>query len=508
MFNFFWTSFQYLPLFFSVWFFIFWLLSNLQSYPLPVLLNLLLLFGYTFESFDTLVLSYHADCFDLDNSFVNLLLSNNLNKYHPYLFYMSVALGGGLVLSGFLNRFNFLTFALNSAIRYYRRYSTVTLILNLTSLFMGSWWALQEGTWGGWWNWDASEVLGLLVTVGVLAHLHTIYSVISTTQVQDKLILFSFITLLGYAFIQLNFDLVSHNFGSKFFFFFNNNLFLLELMLVTLFRLWLSTLKTYTLQSHVTSLFPLSGHSNQFLVEGWWLVLASFLVLTGLLGSSFLPLLNYFIWSYFGINSFNFHPFRPLLVVIVSLSLLLVFTERSFIGRSTSLVVWWSEIVNPLVGSLSLLVHVGTFVPTLHTLFSLLSLSNLYSYDFSFIQWYNYGYFQELLFSEAATFTKQTSYVCDSFWVENSTMYTTNYSTDSISWNVYSSANSTSLQTFLLQYSVLTFFNFYNLSSGWTNSTLFIELNYLNNLFEIWTTLTLYTFGRFYFCRNSVRTTY
>ena len=50
-----------------------------------------------------------------------------------------------------------------------------------------------------------------------------------------------------YFFIQLNFELVSHNFGSKFFFFFNNNLFSMEVIFLTILgMLWLLRLNSLT----------------------------------------------------------------------------------------------------------------------------------------------------------------------------------------------------------------------------------------------------------------------
>ena len=507
-FNFFWTSFLYLPLFFSVWFLLFWLLSNLRYHPVVLFLGLGLFTAYSFESLDTLTLSYHADCFDLDNSAVNLLLSNNLNKYHPFLFYMSVALGSGLMLRGGLGHFETLLFCSNTLSSYYGRYITATLVLNLTSLFMGSWWALQEGTWGGWWNWDASEVLGLLVTMGALYHLHSSYSVATVSQVQNRLTLLGLIVLLSYAFIQLNFDLVSHNFGSKFFFFFNNNLFLLELMLFTLGWIGLGTVKVYTLQSQIVTLFFNSPGRRAEAQEVWWILFTFYVVLGSLLGSSFLPLLNYFIWSYFGLNSFNFHLFRPLLVTLVLLSLLLVFAVRYIGGKSTLLGLWLGVDTHPLVGLFTRANISPSLVTPIHLSLGLMALSNLSSYDCSFIQWYDYGVFQELCLSYSPTFTKQTSFICDSFWIESATLYTTSYYCDSTSWNVFYWSNTCSLQTFLLQYNNATLYNLYSLSSGWANSTLVIELNYLNNLFEAGWVLVFYTLLHCYYSWISVRTNY
>lgn len=45
------------------------------------------------------------------------------------------------------------------------------------TLFLGGWWAFQEFTWGGWWNWDGVEVPLLLLSLYVtLIKFHNIYS--------------------------------------------------------------------------------------------------------------------------------------------------------------------------------------------------------------------------------------------------------------------------------------------------------------------------------------------
>ena len=487
MFNFFWTSFLYLPPFFSVWFFFCWFGSNPYSQRLLLAFITLLLVGYSFESFDTLTISYHSDCFDFDNSAVNLLLSNNLNKYHPFIFYMSVAIGSRLMVKGVLNYFNALLFTTNDVTLYHTSDLRCALILNLTSLFMGSWWALQEGTWGGWWNWDASEVLGLLVSMGALLSIHTTCSSVTITQLHNRLSLTGLATLLSYAFIQLNFDLVSHNFGSKFFFFFNNNLFLLELVLFSIIKVFSSLVNVYTVQSQILPLFSSRRKARGFIVEDWWPVIVFYFVLAGLLGSSFLPLLNYFIWSYFGLNSFNFHTFRPLLVLVVTFILLSLFVRKSSSFSS----LWWVVSIHPIASLLSQTSAKGTLSRVLHTTLMLMAINNLNSYDCSFIQWYNFTNFQEPCLSQSPIINKQVSFVCNNFWVETSALSTTSYYCDTLSWNIFYGSNTPSLQTFFLHYSAASFYNLYTLSTGWLNSTLFIELNYLNNLVEAWTTLTL-----------------
>jgi cytochrome c biogenesis factor len=100
---------------------------------------------------------------------------------------------------------------------------------------LGSWWALQEGTWGGWWNWDSSETFGLFFFLLPFFFYHN-KSYLNFHQKNLNIFKKSTTLLLfSYFFIQLNFDLVSHNFGIKFFQFFSNNLFFYNTLLTLFF---------------------------------------------------------------------------------------------------------------------------------------------------------------------------------------------------------------------------------------------------------------------------------
>jgi hypothetical protein len=91
---------------------------------------------------------------------------------------------------------------------------------NFIGLALGSWWAFQEGTWGGWWNWDSSEVFGLEFFLLILYVTHTYWKSSDLLAWSISISCQFLAVLITYFFIQLNFDLVSHNFGVKFFFFF------------------------------------------------------------------------------------------------------------------------------------------------------------------------------------------------------------------------------------------------------------------------------------------------
>jgi len=105
----------------------------------------------------------------------NTLLLNPLNQYHPTLF---------LGLLTFLYSLVFiLPLMLNSRCVDYFYINWMLLIgwfvlrfftLTCFTLVLGSWWALQEGSWGGWWNWDISEYFSLVILLVYIYLLHII----------------------------------------------------------------------------------------------------------------------------------------------------------------------------------------------------------------------------------------------------------------------------------------------------------------------------------------------
>lgn len=502
-FNFFWTSFTYLPLFFFTTLFIYLPLSNLHSKLLAPIPIIVLYFSYSFESFDFLVLNYHPHCFNLNYPSINLLLSNNLNKYHPFIFYTSIFFIATPPLWFFFCIVDYQLFVGNRVGVYHPRRTLFTLIINLTALFLGSWWALQEGTWGGWWNWDASEVLGLLVSLYSLYNIHSSTLTTSISQWGERSLLLTLVIILSYYFIQLNFDLVSHNFGSKFFFFFNNNFFFLEIISLVLIAIFVFSYKYYILKSQLISTLGRSILQTTLRPSNWVHITILYLVVLVILLSSFLPLINYFVWSYFNINSFNFYIFLPSLISFVSLALLFTFTHHNNQLYYITFLISSGLYSAPLLSLLLTLTLNYSVTSVLHVSLSSLALINLTSYYLSFIQWSDYLYFQEVIISTTPIFLKQVSYVCDTFLVEKLFTYRNGTYIETVSWNTFYLSNTTSVNSFLLNYDTSTLYNLYTLADGWTNPSLLIELNLLNNLLELLsltTTISMlvlyYIFGR------------
>lgn len=485
-FNFFWTTFLYLPSFFFLILLINVLSINFKSIRL-LSMYLVSLYGfYNIEIFDFLILNLSLEINNLNITSVNLLLTNNLNKYHPLIFYTSVILLLNLLYQNYIIWFTPLLFTKTYISNYtYSSMNSVTVV-NLLALFLGSWWALQEGTWGGWWNWDPSEVLGLLFTFTGLLYIHSQTTYLTTQLNLYRLMYVVILIVFSYIFIQLNFDLVSHNFGSKFFFFFNNNLFFLELtlLLVLNFLIFLYFIQNAILNTILINITTFTSHfikKNNVII--WTLVL--YLLLFTLIIVSFIPLVNYFLWVYFRINSLNFIINSNISIICIILGSLLPFIS---IYNTHLLLIYGLVLLNLpsliSVATLSLIISFK-FSKWLHSLLIILFVSNILSYNTQFIYWYTFTELVDLILNSELLEKRAEVYSCNNHFIDQINLSQASTQTLFNTWNVFYLNNSTSLNNFNLLFNSGSFVNIYYLSVNWQHSALFIETNYLNNMLEV-----------------------
>ena len=209
---FFWTNFWYLILFVPLMLYLYLHFFEVYYNKLNQFMLLFVLFILFIKFIDYWSFINFNFKVGLLNKNFNTLLVNSLNKYHPFIFYTSIMY---IVMHHKLSFFyenknnNFIYSSLNVRILKYSRNNLLAITI---TLFMGSWWALQEGSWGGWWNWDPSEVFGLFVIIYFIYKLHIKSNFFYFTTNSENSIFFSLIMSVFYIFIQLNFDLVSHNF--------------------------------------------------------------------------------------------------------------------------------------------------------------------------------------------------------------------------------------------------------------------------------------------------------
>jgi len=496
-FNFYWTSFTYLPTFF------FWnlLLYTLYQNNINFWVVIQLFILYNFEVIDFLATNYNYTSLNYTYSSFNLLLLNCLNKYHPYIFYISVILTiwtvGQLKIEQFSPKHQFSTTL--KVISYINGVHYV-IFFNVLALFLGSWWALQEGTWGGWWNWDPSEVFGLLVTLFGLLSLHLVMTYTDLFKITTKVITKTLIILFFYFFIQLNFDLVSHNFGTKFFFFFSNNLFFIEALYI-LVALVISNLSYYW-KVH-TQVITWSVHYRAYVPNYPSLVTYAYLTLLYLLSLSFLPLLNYCLWNYFFINSFNIFGSYELVTSLLLVSLILFYKER---GSSLHLLV--IGMISPKIPTLYLMIIVipiqlSTFVAQTHYYLLCFINLNLVSHNYSLVYWlYSLNGSKEVT-DVIPTTRGSFIYVCDSYFIERHQLSYNSFSQPLLSSVMFYQNSSPNLHTFFLTFNGVNFINLYNLSSNYINTSMIIETNYLNNLYELFLNYSLFFLVRSLFFNSN-----
>jgi hypothetical protein len=482
---FFWTNATYLPIFFfSLGGF---MLISYSMYPhLFIFLITSIWFGvYCVEGSDFIALNVNLFTTDLTQTEVNLLLTNSLNKYHPGLFFISVIwlfVLGSLQLGNLMPRPRF---SRNVALAVAPVYWFWLGCVNVIALFLGSWWAFQEGTWGGWWNWDASEVLGLIIGVFGFYSFHRRYSLL-TWQAEILQINFSIsVFLFSYFFTQLNFELISHNFAPVFLLFFTKNTFFVEMEGVILVTLWAQFYQSYRMETLLLTLVTTTLTPRSQVNERWLQVLGLWGVISGALLISFGPLMNHFAWTYFNLNSLGFF-FQVTSYLYVFLIVLVLSFFNLGGGYWVSLLLlscWsWEGILLFLPLCLRPPRRWATAVHIALTLFITL---NLLVAALPFVEWFPWLRVGEIIYNQRLIFLYQSTYTCQSAIIEAVDVYSWHYTTTHTMWNAWYHSNSFSLHAFSLLLCPSGSSNFYNVSWGWWSLFLLIETVGVNTLVDI-----------------------
>lgn len=369
MYPLFWTNFWYLPAFY-------FLMTTYftKSYRTTLVLGVLYLI-YVTELKDFNILNYTYGSYELSQ--FNNLLTNNLNKYHPFLFFLSTHFCFIIIYDVFTSNWQKRRFNSTFYLRLVSRTNMYLNPLSLIALTLGGVWAFQEASWGGFWNWDSSETFGLLFLASSLYLLHTSLKLATFTQLVTNLILIWYALITMYCFIQLNFDLISHNFGVKFLHLFSNSFFYKEVLLlnaVACYHVWwlvwqdrrnLHTLVTVSKQNRSLTYYTIF----------WWQLIL--VIILWVMSGSLSQLISYTMFSLFQVNWFNLagsftttilvfylymlywltlskttHPFTYIITVISSTNLLywlpVTTLTRLRISDSIHTILLWATTVNIL----------------------------------------------------------------------------------------------------------------------------------------------------------------
>lgn len=244
-------------------------------------------------------------------SFFNMLLQNPLNKYHPAIFFLSYL----FILTSVYTPNNYTSYKHNFYVFYQKSiYEDLTVrklgaywVTISISLYMGAWWALQEGSWGGWWNWDPSEVFGLVILTKLLLMFH------SQTFKQNFLLnvltyySVSSLILTMYLILQMSYTLVSHNFGLSLVGYGYVNIFFTLSLLVSIYFFFHVNIK-YT--KSYTNLFNMFKHFNvnqkhKQIKKHTIINYLVIMLIVYLYSLSFNPILNNIFWTSVSIEILN-----------------------------------------------------------------------------------------------------------------------------------------------------------------------------------------------------------
>lgn len=406
---------------------------------------------------------------------VNLLLLNSLNKYHPFILYLSLFSAVAFLSMLTLNFFRSEQFLNASWFREKGVWPTKIIIVNFIALFFGSWWALQEGTWGGWWNWDPSELFGLVPSFVLLRLIHS-RDTLSTRWLSTFLYFLSIlITFLTYLVLQLNFELISHNFGPKFFFFFNSNLFSFILLIFSfslLHKSWrvLFLLRLrFFLTNQKSTFFP----SSKKISSRTYSQILPFLTLILWIIVSFWDFFNSFLKNFMSLTLTNLE-----IIGLLNLFLLLMLALLFSSSKITSLVP--SSLTS--VPSFFSLTSVSLLFLLVHTCLLYVSFLNLLIEDLTIYKWYFTTPTQSSNVGFSYLWSSTNFLTCDSWNVDKATLKFDPQGYITTSWSTANVSNVESGNVFTLILTSTAVNNYYELGSSYVNIFLSIHLPLLSSV--------------------------
>lgn len=218
---------------------------------------------------------------------LNTLLINSVNKIHPLLLYLACIKLVVHLSQHVYHPTNPITFQLLPILlkQVLSTFVVATMFLILT-LLLGSWWAAQEGSWGGWWNWDASEFFGLLTLFLLLLLVHQVATTFSFIFYKTLLTNYASVIISFFMLLQINFTDVSHNFGfhnSTF-----NNLLLLQILALVFTLSYLTSVRSIYTVNYKYFLLSFTLPVTSFLLPR---LLMSFLFVVNVVTIFIIPLL-------------------------------------------------------------------------------------------------------------------------------------------------------------------------------------------------------------------------
>jgi hypothetical protein len=296
---------------------------------------------------------------------------------------------------------------------------------------------------------------------------------------------------LSYYFIQLNFDLTSHSFGSRFVHFFNTNLFLLKVIL--LYILIYSYLNMIFMKNNTQILVLYSKTLPFIYFRGgtflFWFLTFYLISILSVITLSYSSLVNYFLWSFFKVNAFNSF-FKLYLLTFYNFTLF----SYIFLSLSTTNLL----VVITLLASFKLtyiyliqnLIRLRlTLFSYIHSLLSFIFCLTINSYFINFfiikadITSY-YSIFPEVIFDLYSN-SINNSFLNKSFIFNNFYNYNITFT------NFFYKSNTLKVNNFVLIFDSESIASVYFNTLGWYNNLFVLGSNFIIEMGDLITTLVI-----------------
>ena len=348
----------------------------------------------------------------------NALLINGLNKYHPFILYAAwMLLLSTRLISAPVNK-SFATHKFKTQNNSFWLIPAFYYIV--ATLALGSWWAYQEGSWGGWWNWDPSEVFGLYIMLLLSHNLHQQFKRASNALWHTLSALGLLSSVIYYCFMQVNFSLISHNFGFRDSDFVDIRVFYTLLVLaVTLISI--SVTRSSLLTNNHHSL--LTAQPNYV-----WYQPAVALLLALIICFSVIVLINDLAWKVMGLNTSNIianYQAVTLSIILVYLSLFYKFNITTFCWFCLSILfIGIESLLLPVVYLVTISSYTVIHVIILTSLITSFLWSNFVLSNWAAIKTSSLHYLPNFNFTSNIKLSTQHPFITEAFSIINQTAYT------------------------------------------------------------------------------------
>lgn len=348
----------------------------------------------------------------------NALLINSLNKYHPFILYAAwMLLLSTRLISAPVNK-------IFTAHKFKIQNNSFWLIpafyYIVATLALGSWWAYQEGSWGGWWNWDPSEVFGLYIMLLLSHNLHQQFKGAVSALWHTLSVVGLLSSIIYYCFMQVNFSLISHNFGFRDSDFVDIRVFYTILILFAALISAGVARSSLLVSNYYSFLTPRTNYT-------WYRPVAG-LLLALIICFSVIVLINDLAWKVMGLNTSNIIANYRAVILPVTLIYLVFFyksNSRTFFWSYLSvLFVGVESLLLPIVCSVTVSGYTLIHIIILASLIISLLWSNFVLSSWAVVKISSLHHSRNLSFVSNVELSIQYPFTTESFCAINQTAYT------------------------------------------------------------------------------------